>query len=152
PLETLADNRVSQTIRKVDARLQAPYIEQAAIGIERQLPKNISVALTYTHSHGVHTLRSRNINAPLPGTYDPQMRNSGVRPYGNVGNIYEYESTGIFNQDQLITNVNARVNAKLTLFGYYALNNARSNTDGAGSFPANQYDLSTEYGRAGFDV
>lgn len=151
-LDTLTSNRVTQSIRRVDPGLKAPYIVQSAIGIERQLPKNISVALTYSRSHGVHTLRSRNINAPLPGTYDPRVPTSGVRPYGDVGNIYAYESGGIFNQNQLITNVNARVNPRLTLFGFYMLNKAKSNTDGAGSFPADQYDLTTEYGRAAFDV
>jgi hypothetical protein len=46
----------------------------------------------------------------------------------------------------------ARVSRKLTFFGFYMLNQAKSNTDGAGSFPANQYDMSTEYGSAAFDV
>lgn len=152
PLETLAENRRAQTIRRVDANLRAPYIAQTAIGVERQLPKNIMVSLTYTNSRGLHALRSRNINAPLPGTYNPQVPNSGVRPFGDIGNIYVYESSGRFDQNQLIVNVNARVSPRLTLFGFYTLNRARSDTDGAGSFPSNQYDLSTEYGRAVFDV
>jgi hypothetical protein len=40
----------------------------------------------------------------------------------------------------------------LTLFTRYFLGRARSDTDGAFSFPANQYDLAAEYGYAGFDV
>ncbi len=152
PVDTLTSNRVPQTIRRVDPNLRAPYIAQSAVSLERQLPKSVTLALTYTRSRGIHTLRSRNINAPLPGTYNQRMPNSGVRPYGNVGNIYEYESSGIFNQNQIITNINARVSPKLTLFGFYVFGKARSNADGAGSFPANPYDLSSEYSRAGFDV
>jgi hypothetical protein len=151
-LETLVGNEVPQTVRKVDSNLRAPYVTQAAVGLERQLPKNITIAITYTNSHGLHSLRSRNINAPLTGTYDPLVANSGVRPYGDVGDIYLYESSGLFNQNQLITNFSARVSRELTFFGFYMLNQAKSNTDGAGSFPANQYDLSTEYGSAAFDV
>jgi hypothetical protein len=132
--------------------LRAPYVVQEAIGIERQLPRNRTVAVTYTNSHGVHILRSRNINAPLPGTYDPQDPASGIRPYGGQGNIYQYESSGIFNQSQLIANFGARFNPRFSLFGYYVLSRARSNTDGANSFPANQYDLSTEHGPAVFSV
>jgi hypothetical protein len=49
-------------------------------------------------------------------------------------------------------NVNARVNSRVSLFGYYGYNFARSNFDGAGTFPANNYDLSTEWSRASFDV
>jgi hypothetical protein len=151
-LESLTENQVPQAVRRVDSNLGAPYVVQTAIGLERQLPKNISIAITYMNSHGVHTLRSRNINAPLAGTYDPLSPSSGVRPYGDVGDIYLYESSGLFNQNQLTTNFSARVSHKLTLFGFYMLNQAKSNTDGAGSFPANQYDLSTEYGNAAFDV
>jgi len=148
----LEGNAAPQTIRRVAADLRAPYTIQSAVGIERQLPKNITVAVTYSNSHGVHILRSRNINAPLPGTYDPLDPTSGVRPYGGSENIYQYESSGIFNQSQLITNFNARVSSRYSLFGFYMLNQARSNTDGAGSFPVNQYDWRTEYGRAMFDI
>jgi hypothetical protein len=69
-----------------------------------------------------------------------------------VNSIYLYETSGVYRQNQLITNVNARVNSKVSFSGLYAFGYANSNTDGAGTFPANQYDLTSEYGRAGFDV
>lgn len=147
----LEQNKIQQAIRLVDSRLQAPYIVQYAIGAERQLPKNITVAVNFTSSRGVHTLRSRNINAPLPGSIaidNPQ----GDRPYGPIGNLYQYESSGIFKQNQLIFNTNARISPKLMLFGFYSLNFANSNTDGVGTFPSNQYDLTSEWGQAQFAV
>jgi hypothetical protein len=52
----------------------------------------------------------------------------------------------------LITNFNIRAGAKLSLFGYYSLNYANSDTSGASSFPSNQYDMGADYGRASFDV
>ena len=151
-LDTLAAQRLPQAIRQVAPDLRAPYTVQEAIGIDRQLPKNITVSATYANSHGVHMLRSRNINAPLPDTYDPQDPASGIRPYGGTENVYLYESSGIFNQNQLIVNFSARISPRFRLFGNYMLSRARSNTDGAGSFPVNQYNWSTEYGRARFDV
>jgi len=149
---TLTANRQPQAIREVDSKLQAPYMAQTAFSLERQLPKNMTMSVTYTNSIGVHTLRSRNINAPLPGTYNPAVPNSGVRPYPGVGNLYLYESSGRFRQNQVTANINSRISTKLNLFGFYSFSKARSNTDGAGSFPANQYDLTGEYSRAGFDV
>ncbi len=140
-LDVLTSWRVPSALWQVDADLRAPYMVQAALGIERQLPRNILVSLTYAGTRGVHMLRSRNINAPL----------DGVRPFAG-GDIYQYESTGGFRQDQLIANVNARVSPKLSLFGFYALGRARSDTDGANSFPADSYNLATEWGRAGFDI
>ena len=142
----------SSAIREIDAHLHAPYTMQGAMGVERQLPKNITLAVTYTHSRGVDVLRSRNINAPLPGTYNPLVPGSGEFPYPGEGNIYVYESSGLFTQNQLITNINARINAKVNMFGYYSLGKAESNTDGAGTFPSNQYNEQPDWGRAGFDV
>jgi Carboxypeptidase regulatory-like domain/TonB dependent receptor-like, beta-barrel len=141
--DSLEANLSPQTIYTVQPDVRTPYVFQEAIGIERQLPKNITVAVTYTNSHGVHQLRARDINAPLP---------DGTRPFGGTQNIFQYESGGIFNQAQLITNINARVSPRFSMFGFYTLNSAHSNTDGSGDFPANQYDLSSEYGPASFNV
>jgi hypothetical protein len=152
PISSLTAESVPMTLRRIDANLRAPYTAQGALGLERQLPKNITVAVTYTHSRGIHMLRSRNINAPLPGTYNPLVPGSGVFPYGDIGNVYMYESSGLFTQDQLITNINARINARFNLFGFYAFGKARSNTDNAGTFPSNQYDEQYDWGRAAFDV
>jgi len=37
--------------------------------------------------------------------------------------------------------------AKLSLFGYYTLNYANSDTSGASSIPSNPFDLQQDYGR-----
>lgn len=134
-----------QTVRTVADTLQAPYTMQGAISVERQMPFGLTVSATYITSRTVHLLRSRNINAPIPGTL-------GARPFGDVGNIYQYESSGFFNQSQLIIGANNRLGRSVTLFMNYRLNRADSDTDGAGTFPANTYDLSTEYGRSLQDV
>ncbi len=139
-------------ITTLDPNLRAPYIMQTAIGVERQLPFSSTVALTYTSSRGMHLLASRDINAPLPGTYNPLVPGSGVRPDSNVGEINQYESDGVFRQNQLIVNVNTRASRNLTLFTGYVLSNARSDTDGAGAFPADQYNLSQDYGRSSLDI
>jgi hypothetical protein len=70
----------------------------------------------------------------------------------NVGNIFQYESSGRFNQQQLIVSLNNRFSRLFSIFANYALNRAKSDTDGSDSFPANQYDLSSEYGRSIQDV
>lgn len=150
-VDQLEQNKIAQAVQQVDSGLLAPYIVQTAIGVERQLPKNITVAVNYTNSRGVHTLRQRNINAPLPGTVTIENP-AGVQPYGNIGNIYQYESSGSFKQNQVIFNVNARINPKLMVFGFYTLNYAKSNTDGANTFPSNSYDLGSEWGTAQFGI
>jgi hypothetical protein len=42
--------------------------------------------------------------------------------------------------------------SRLSLFGYYTLNYANSDTGGAGSFPSAFNDISLDYGRASFDI
>ncbi len=141
----------SQAIHTVSRPIQAPYVFQTALAVERQLPKNTTIAVTWTNSHGLHQLLSRNINAPLPGTYTG-VTGSGTYPFPGAGPILEMESAGLYNQNQLVTNINTRVNPKITLFGFYTLSYAFSNTDGVNTFPANQYSLAGEYGPAANDV
>jgi hypothetical protein len=142
----------TQTIQEVSGKLRAPYILQSAVTLERQLAGNITLAVTYTNSHGLHMLRSEDINAPLPGTYNPNVQSSGVFPLGHAGPVQLMESSGLYNQNQLIANVNARLNAGFSLFGFYVLNRAMSNTDGIGTFTANPYNFKGEYGPASTDV
>jgi len=152
PLAQLSAQRVPLALREVDNDIRAPYIAQAAIGVERQLPRNTTIASTFTYSRAVHLLLNRNINAPLPGTYDPTVSSSGVRPYGDIGNIFLYESSGEMNQKQWITNLNTRLSRGVSLFTYYTLGYANSNTDGSGSSPSNPYNLAEEWGRAAIDT
>ena len=144
PASALTSALQPQTIRETDAHWRAPVLIQTAIGYERQLPKRTTVTANYIHSIGVHQLRSRDINAPGPG--------SGVLPYGGVNSIYLYETSGVYRQNQLITSVAARISSKVTFNASYVYAHAMSNTDGATTFPADQYNLSSEYGRAGFDI
>ncbi len=90
---------------------------QAAIGVEHRFGKNITLSSTYINSRGLHQLYSDNINAFLPGTYDVTT-GTGIRPNGKNENMYQYQSGGIYHQNQLITNFSVR-ERKLTLFGFY---------------------------------
>jgi len=141
-LSTLGGNLSTQVVQRLAANIRSPYLVQTSVGIDRQLPKNTSVAVNYIFSRGVHNLRARNINAPLP---------NDTQPFGNIGNLYQFESNGFSRQNQLITNFNTRFSRRVFLFGVYILGYNRGDTDGAGSFPAFTYDVRNEYGRSGFD-
>jgi hypothetical protein len=139
----LSSNLVPQTVRVKANDLRAPYIMQTAVSLDRQLPRNTALSVTYTFSRGAHMLRARNINAPLA---------DGSLPYGAVGNLYLYESTGLMRQNQIITNLNTRFSKRISLFGFYMLNFAKGDSDGSSSFPASSYDLHNEWGSTMFDV
>ncbi len=141
--ETLADALIPPTLTQLAPNLRAPYSSQSAIGVERQLPGRSSVAATYRHTRGIRQLRSRNINVADPDT--------GIRPLGE-NYIFQYESSGLNRTHQMIVNFRTRFNRGVSLFGYYSLNRSNSNTDGAGTFPADPFDLSMENGPSRFDV
>ena len=139
---TLAGTQSPSIRQEIDAHIRSPYLMQAAFTVERQLSKTTTLAATYTNSHGVHVLRSFDINAPKNGVY----------PYGGNSPIFLATSTGIYNQNQLIVSVNTKPLPQVSLFGYYVANRAMSDSDGLGTFPGNPYNWSGEYGPAATDV
>ena len=58
------------------------------------------------------------------------------------------ESAGLFRQNQVIVNVNSRMNKRVTLFGFYTLGFAK----GTPSTPMNQYDINSDFGPTNFDT
>jgi hypothetical protein len=151
-ISVIAAFQTPQTIQQISLTIRAPYTVQSAISLERQLPFNSTLALTYANAHGVHLLRSRDINAPLPGTFSPLVPDSGVFPLGTPNPVFLLESSGIYNQNQFIAFLNSRFSREFSLSASYVLNYARSNTDGPGTFPARPYDFTGEYGPAATDV
>jgi hypothetical protein len=135
---------VPVSIYRLADDIRTPYTTQAVISVEHQLPHNLTVAASYINVRTLHTLRTRPINAPLPGTF--------IRPLGVNDNIFQYESSGRYNQNQFIVNVNNRISRNASLTAYYVLAKANSDTDGTGSYPSNPYDLSLDYGRASGDI
>src|SRR5881296_245225 len=67
----------TQVRQQVNSNLVAPTFYQSMVSLERQLPRNTTVAVTFANAHGLHMLRSRDVNAPLPGTYRSEERRVG---------------------------------------------------------------------------
>jgi len=145
PVSQLQQSGTPTIVYEANSHLRTPYIMQTGVSVERQLSKSANLAITYLNARGVHAFFTNNINAPNPA-------NNGQRPMPNQGNIFQFESDGVFRQNQLSVNSSIRMGRKLSAFGYYTLNYASSDTGGSGYFPSNPYDPSEDYGRAAFDV
>ena len=131
------------TTRQIAANIQTPRSFQSAVSLEQQLPLNTLLTITYSDVRVRHALRSRNINAPSFDTVQ--------RPLMGLGDIYQYESNGRFNSQRLSLTFSSRFWKFNSLFFKYDLGSAKSDTDGANTFPINQFDLSEEYGRSALD-
>jgi hypothetical protein len=150
-------------IYTIQPTLHSPYIIQSAATVERQITKIANVTVSYLGSRGVHQLMSVDVNAPLPGTPgsgpDRPLSPNGK---GNNNDIFQYSSYGLFRQNQLIASFNVRAGARLSLFGFYALNYSNSDPIGSASngtvtsnsfttaYPTDQYNVHGDYGRAAF--
>ncbi|HXJ95378.1 MAG TPA: carboxypeptidase regulatory-like domain-containing protein [Terriglobia bacterium] len=159
PSDLATVNTSLPTTYRLDPNLRAPYTVQSAIGLERQITKTLTGSVTYINSHGVHQFLTNNVNAPLPGSFSSCVPpnttgcgpTTGTYPYGqDAGYIYQFQSVGLFNENQVVTNFNLRVGAKVTAFGFYTLSYADANTGGAGSSPMNPYNIQQDYGPASF--
>ena len=142
------------TIYQISPNLRSPMLMQTAVSLERQLTKAANLSISYLNSRGWRQLVTNNVNSPvLPGTLIPaSIAHGGVYPNGIAENIYQYQSAGIFRQNQLVLNTTIRAGAKLSLVAYYSLNFANSDASGANSFSSDPYNLMADYGRAAFDI
>ncbi|HEY1757717.1 MAG TPA: carboxypeptidase regulatory-like domain-containing protein [Bryobacteraceae bacterium] len=136
-----------------DPNLRAPVQMQTAIGVDRSLPRNMQLSVNYINTRGVHQFQTVDINTPLLGTYVPPSPINpvglGNYPLGQAAGVYNYyESGGIYKQNQLIFNLRAPINNKVSLQGYYAYGHANADS-GA---PSNPYNFAEDYGRAAYDI
>lgn len=142
------------TIRQIDPNVRTPTTYQYALSVERQLPLRMRGSIYFVGNRTIHSLRTRNINAPVCGLTTVCPTNSQqlqlLRPDPAQANIYQFESDGVINQQQLIFNLSAPINQKISLTANYRLGFAKSDTDGG--FPAYTYDLSGEYGSSQQDT
>ena len=78
-----------------------PYVIHYSVGAERQLRKGLTVAATYRGTTGVALFRSRDVNAPLPPSYQAEARpESRGRSPDRVGEQADRQRARPFSQQQ----------------------------------------------------
>ncbi|MEO6910619.1 MAG: carboxypeptidase regulatory-like domain-containing protein, partial [Edaphobacter sp.] len=132
-------------------QLRSPYSMEFAIGADQQLFSGATLSVNYLNTRGVHQFLTQNINSPTGKDQDgnfiyPIMPAPGDAPVV----IKQYQGGGVFRQNELITNFTVRKKA-ISVFGYYVLNFAKSDTGGINSSPSQPYNIGADYGRATFD-
>ncbi len=140
------------TIYRVAPNLRSEYDALAGLTAERTLGKIGNITFNYLNIRSIHQFISLNVNAPLPGTYNPAVPNSGVRPMGGTQNIYQFSSDGLSRGNIFFANYNLHPAKWVSLFGFYVNQHFNSDASGATSFPSNSYDVGADYSRASFTV
>jgi hypothetical protein len=170
-LDPASLSTTNASITTAAPNLTAPYVINTAFTWEQNLKKGWRFSASYDVSRGVHLIRTRNINAPYPGTplpqdlfnqlnsFDPSAQAAArdqvdrMRPlYPNVGNVYQLESSA----DSFSKNLGLRLytpnNFKLHRVGIngfvqYVLGWAYDNASAQ-----NNYDWRSEWSLSSFDT
>ena len=146
PVSTLSST--PPTLYNIDPHLRTEYGIYAGATAERSLGKVGSISANYIFTRGDHQYVSRNINAPLPGTYDPANPASGVRPLGGTQNIYQFGSGGVAESHVLFANSQLKLGKRVSGFAAYFFQHSNQDVSNANTFASNSYNLAQDYGRA----
>ncbi len=146
-IDALVGLNQPQVVNRIDPNLQTPYSMLGAINVERQLPYNFTVFGVLFTYRTRNALVFRDVNAPPPGSLE--------RPDPNFGNVFQWESSGVFNDVRLMVGVRNQINRAFSIFANYSTGKAQSNTDCIfgnqfNCYPSNSYDLNADYGRVAF--
>ena len=137
----------TQTTYALAPSLRTSYTMQGAIGLDEQLGRIGTVSVNYIASRGVHEYNSQDLTAPAPEADGGVVLNPPGTP-----DTYQFASNGVFRQNQLSISPRINYSRSISLWGYYSLSYARSDSSGSGYFPSVANNLGADYGRASFDV
>lgn len=121
--------------RFISDELQTPRQTIASLTASKKLPFGFSSSFTATYTKLDRQSLTRNINAPL----------LGVRPLGNVGNVYKSISEGRGEITRLAVTLNF---PEKIMYGniQYSYTKAKNDIVAGSGSPNNPYDFSQEYG------
>ena len=140
----------AQTRYSIANDLQAANDMQAAVGIDRQIAKSVTANLTYLNSRGVHQYLTNNVGAAPFSTVKQGIYPGQALPAPSAS-LMQYQSGGVYRQNQLIATVSAHYR-RYSLFGFYTYNLAKGDTTGVTYVPSIAQDPGFDYGRTNFDI
>lgn len=129
----------------LSSRLHASYMTREDVSLSRRIGKEGRLNVMFFHSLGQRQYNQRNINAPLPGTFDPNDPNSGIRPLGTQANIFQYESEAMNKGSEVAVYYMGSLLKHVFIGGGMGFNVAKGDDFGP---PSNPYSLKDDYGRS----
>ncbi|HTW80547.1 MAG TPA: carboxypeptidase regulatory-like domain-containing protein [Terracidiphilus sp.] len=135
-------SQVSQWM--VDPNFRTPVFDQWNVGIERELPGNMTLDANYVGSNGRHEDWGPAMNVPQPGPGNQQAR----RPYPYMQPQWFDQSVGNSRYNALQVTVQERAAHGVTFLAAYTLSHANADgcNLGASCDEQNPYDKASSYG------
>ncbi|MBS1825739.1 MAG: TonB-dependent receptor [Acidobacteria bacterium] len=141
----------------IDMNQLNPYTQQWNINIQHGLTNNMVLEIGYSGTHGLHFMRTQDLNQPRP---DPRIAQglqnpNQARPYKGWAVINHREQSYASNYHGLQTSLNRSFSKGLLFQTSYTWSKAIDNADFTGGiygFYPNTQDARGERGRANFDA
>jgi hypothetical protein len=143
-------------IRAVANDAPKTMINQASVGLQRELLTGMLLTADFIYTRGSNLGRLINLNQPLPNSAGNNAL--GALPYPNFGFIEWRSQTGKSEYKGLEVGVDKRFSQGYSFGVSYTLGDSKDNTSehlstqGSASFPQNSRDLSAWYGPSDYDV
>jgi hypothetical protein len=135
-------SQVSQWM--VDPNFKTPVFDQWNVGIQHQLPANVTLDANYVGSNGRHEDWGPTMNTPQPGPGDVQSR----RPYPYMLQQWFDQSVGNSRYNALQVTVQKRATHGVSFLAAYTLSQANADgcNLGASCDSSNPYNRKIDYG------
>lgn len=145
PVSILNQGLTAKSQMIISPQLDSPFQSLFSVTMNKKLPKKFSFNFTLTQAFGFNQLVTKNINAPLAGTYNFQNQNSAIYPFNYRGSIWEINSIGKNKISRVSTSVNIP-NWKFFEFNFsYNFNKNLSNVVSGTGNPFDSYDFNNEF-------
>jgi hypothetical protein len=126
----------------------APYTSQLTLGIQREIFKGWSASIDAVWTKGYHLMRIENLNATIPGTYNP-MTGARQRYMDNsIGNQNYQTDNGRSDYKAILVNVGKRYSQGWALEASYTLSWSKADVEreNSGKSDNSDFNWTREYG------
>jgi hypothetical protein len=136
-----------------DPEFKHPTSYMWSAGVQREVPFNIIVDVTYVGRRGLYLQRERNLNQLQPGTLqaNPGVNIAALRPYKGYGAIRLSENAGRSIYHSLQVGADRRYSNGLKLGAAYTLSKSEDNASDKRNVLWNTYDDTIYQGPSNFD-
>ncbi len=136
-----------------DVVFKHPTSYMWSAGVQREIPLNIIVDVTYVGRRGLYQQRERNLNQLQPGTLqaNPGVNIAALRPYKGYGAIRLSENAGRSIYNSLQISADRRYSNGLKIGAAYTLGKSEDNASDKRNVLWNTYDDTIYLGPSNFD-
>jgi hypothetical protein len=155
-LDPAAGQLKAVRLRSVDQNDPNTMMQQASVGMQRELPENMVLSADFVYTRGSNLATLVNLNQPLPNAAGNNAL--GALPYPNFGFVEWRADNGSSDYKGIDLGLEKRF-VRGYSFGFaYTLGKTQDNaseqltTQGSNAFPQNARDFTPWYGPSDYDV